>query len=409
VSVRRRILLFNEYFPPDTSSTAQTAAVIAEALAQVHDVTVLAGRPSYDPAERHGYYLWRRQSRPGLVVERVGSTAYDRRRMRQRVANYLSYLALAVPRAVTMRADVVLSMTDPPVAGIAAAVASALRRRRFVYNLRDLYPDVAVATGLLRAPAIIRAWEWAHAWALRRADRVIVLGDDMRERVIGKGVDPARVVVVPNFAEIPPPVPADDALGRELRGQFPFVVMHAGNLGHYGAWDTLLHAASLLARDGVGFLFVGGGVMKARLEAEAARLPNVRFIPYRPAAARHRVLAAADVHVITIRRGMEGVVVPSKLYPVLAAGRPVLAVATKATDVARLAVAGGCGAAVDPEDAVGLAETVRRLRQDPDGLRRMGQRARALAEEFTPERQLRAFVDVITEVAETPSRGRSSR
>ena len=116
------ILLLNEYYPPDTSATAKMAAQVAEALAQRHRVTVVAGRPSYDPDARYPYALLRRDTRNKVTVECVGSTAFPRHQMPRRVSNYLSYLALAVPRALALRPDVILAMTDPPVAGIAGSV-----------------------------------------------------------------------------------------------------------------------------------------------------------------------------------------------------------------------------------------------------------------------------------------------
>ena len=144
------ILLLNEYYPPDTSATAKMAAQVAETLARRHQVTVVVGRPSYDPEERYPFALLRCDTRNDVAVERVGSTAYSRHRMRRRVANYLSYLALAVPRALAIRPDVLLAMTDPPVAGIAGAWVARLAGRPFVYNIRDLYPDMAVGGEIVR-------------------------------------------------------------------------------------------------------------------------------------------------------------------------------------------------------------------------------------------------------------------
>ena len=180
------ILLLNEYFPPDTSATAKCALQVAEALTERHRVTVLAGRPSYDPAEYHPRYLLRREVRGNLAVERVGSTAFPRFQMRRRVSNYLTYLSLAVPRALTIRSDVVLAMTDPPIEGLAGALVAGLSGRPFVYNIRDMYPDMAVGGSIVPPGSFTARWEALHRWALRRAARVIVLGEDMRDRIIGK-------------------------------------------------------------------------------------------------------------------------------------------------------------------------------------------------------------------------------
>jgi glycosyltransferase involved in cell wall biosynthesis len=394
------VLLFNEYYPPDTSATAKMAAQVAETLAQRHQVTVVAGRPSYDPDEFYPFSFLRRGMRNGVMVERVGSTAYPRHRMRRRVSNYLSYLALAIPRALAIRADVILAMTDPPVAGIAGAFVARLAGRPFVYNIRDLYPDMAVGGDIVRPGGWVERWEQMHRAALKRASRVIVLGDDMRSRILAKGVAPERVVVVRDGASFPPSMPCEhDPVVREIRGGLPFVAIHAGNLGFYGAWETLLKAAEILRNENAGMVFVGEGANRAALEAAASSLPNVRFLPFRPVEQVPHVMMAGDVHIVTIRRGLEGVVVPSKLYSTLAAGRPVLAVAAASSDAARIVVESGCGLAADPDDPAAVAAAILELRSDPDRLREMGRRAREVAEKYARVNELQRFVGIIEDAA----------
>ncbi|MBI3669960.1 MAG: glycosyltransferase family 4 protein [Acidobacteria bacterium] len=393
------ILLLNEYYPPDISATAKMAAMVAEALAERHRVTVLAGRPSYDPSERHPYYFLRREVHGNITVERVGSTTYPRFRMRGRVSNYLTYVSLAVPRALAIRADVVLAMTDPPFAGIVGAMVAKLTGRPFVYNIRDLYPDMALGGGIVRPSRWVDGWENMHRRALRHAARVIVLGEDMRDRIVAKGVDPARVAVVRDGVALPETVPpATDPVAQEIRCGFPFVLLHAGNLGFYGAWDTLTRAARLLQSDGVGLVFVGDGAVRPQIEASAAGCTAVRFLPFRPPQQIPCVLAAGDLHVVTVKRGLEGVVVPSKLYPILAAGRPVLAVAPEHSDVVRIVRRTGCGIAADPDDPEGIAEAVRVLARDPAQLAHMGRRAREIAGTYDRVTQLKIFMETIEEV-----------
>ncbi len=182
------VLVLNEYFPPDTSATAKNAALVVDALAERHRVTVLAGRPSYDPTERHPPYLMRREVHGNLVVERVGSTAFPRFRMKRRVSNYLTYLALAVPRALTIRSDVVrghdrsshrrhrrgAASRDFPAGRSSTTCATCIR------TWRSAERSSARGRGCER-------WEKLHRRALRRAARVIVLGEDMRERILAKG------------------------------------------------------------------------------------------------------------------------------------------------------------------------------------------------------------------------------
>jgi colanic acid biosynthesis glycosyl transferase WcaI len=407
------ILLLNEYYPPDTSATAKIAAEVAETLARFHKVTVVAGRPSYDPEEFYPWKLLRKDTRNGVTVERVGSTTYPRRQMRRRVANYLSYLALAVPRALTIRPDLVLAMTDPPIVGIAGAFVARLMRRPFVYNIRDLYPDMAVGGAIVSRSWWVRLWEKMHRWTLNQAARVIVLGNDMRERILSNGVQPERVVVVrdgttngtapANSVRDPAANKASQQAAQkivdEIRGGFPFVVLHAGNLGFYGAWTTLLEAAKILRNKNIGFVFVGNGANRAALEAAAAGSPNVRFLPFRPANELPSVMMAGDLHVITVKRGLEGVVVPSKLHSTLAAGRPVLAVAPESCDVSRIVEQAHCGFAANPDDPQSVASAILEAASDPARLDEMGGRASRIAPNYARVNELARFAQVIDEAA----------
>ena len=399
------VLLLNEYFPPDTAATAKNAALVAEALAERHYVTVLAGRPSYDPLEHHRPYLLRSQREGNLMIERVGSTAFSRLDMKGRLANYLSYLALATPRALSMNPDVVLAMTDPPIEGIVGASVARFLGRPFVYNIRDLYPDMALATGILRQRGWTDAWEASHRRALRQAAKVIVLGEDMREGIVEKGVDPARIVVIRDampFPEVLPPI--DRGIVREIRGDFRFVLIHAGNLGFSGAWQTLIHSAQMLESERVGLVFIGEGAMKSRIQEAAQNCRNIRFLPFFPTSGIPSVMAAGDLHVVTIKRGLEGVIVPSKLYNILAYGRPILAIATERTEVARLARQYQCGIAADPDDAIQVTQAVQRLLQAPERLEHMSQQARKLAKTYDRLSELRKVVEVIEEAARANSR-----
>jgi glycosyltransferase involved in cell wall biosynthesis len=393
-----RILLLNEYYPPDTSATAKMAALVAETLAERHSVTVVAGRPSYDPEEFYPFAFLRRDKRDNIVVERVGSTAYPRHQMRGRVSNYLSYLALAVPRALAIRSDVVLAMTDPPIVGIAGAVVARITGRPFVYNIRDLYPDMALGGNIVRPSWWVNCWERMHRWALGRAIRVIVLGDDMRDRILSKGIARERVVVVRDGAVASASLPEQsDPAVQEIRCGFPFVVLHAGNLGFYGAWGTLLKAAEILCNEPIGFVFVGEGANRGVVEDAALRSPNMRVLPFRPSGQVPHVMTAGDLHVVTVRRGLEGVVVPSKLYSILAAGRPVLVVAPTESDAARVVMESGCGVAADPDDPTAVATAICELRNDPARLREMGRRAREAAQKYARVNELQKFVHIIEE------------
>ncbi len=372
---------------------------VAEALSIYHEVTVLCGRPSYDPAERRSWRLYQTEISGRVRIVRVGSTDFPRLDMKKRLANYFSYVALVIPRALFVQCDAVMAMTDPPFQGIVGAIVAQLKGRPYVYNIRDMYPDMAVGGAIVEPGRLARIWETLHRWALRRAERVIVLGEDMRARIVGKGVDPARVAIVRDGTEMLPQnalLPAaDPEVIRTIRGSFSFVLVHAGNLGFYGAWNTLVAAARSLAKEGVGLVFVGDGAQRSQIEATAAGSGNIRFLDFFPASKISSVLAAADAHVITVKRGLEGVVVPSKMYGILAAGKPIVAVAPGETDVVSLGVRRGFAIAADPDSPAEVANAVRTVASDPAKVKAMGEAARAAAPDYDRAKELQKFVEII--------------
>jgi glycosyltransferase involved in cell wall biosynthesis len=290
-------------------------------------------------------------------------------------------------------------MTDPPFQGIVGALVATLKGKPYVYNIRDMYPDMAVGGSIVEPGWLAKGWEMLHRWALRHTTRVIVLGEDMRARIIAKGVEPARVLVVRDGTEILPPntpLPAPDPeVVRAIRGNFSFVLVHAGNLGFYGAWNTLVTAARSLAVEGVGLVFVGDGAQRSQVEAAAAGSRNIRFLEFFPASKIPSVLAAADAHVITVKRGLEGVVVPSKMYGILAAGKPIVAVAPRETDAVSLGVQRGFAVAADPDRPAEVVNAVRALASDPNKLKAMGEAARVAAPDYDRVKELQKFVEII--------------
>jgi len=393
------VLLLNLYYPPDTSATAKMAQTVVNALAEKHDVTVLCGRPSYDPVERHPWRLYQSEDSGRVRIIRAGSTDYPRVQMKKRVLNYLSYVFLAVPRALFLPCDVILAMTDPPFEGIVGAFVSILKRKPYVYNIRDLYPDMALGGSIVSPGVLARLWEKLHRWALRRATRVVALGDDMRNRILAKGVDPAHVVIVRDGADLPTQgsnLSFDPQVIQAIRGNSQFVLLHAGNLGFYGAWDTLLAAAQELAQDGISIVFVGDGAQRERLQSAAAGLSNVRFLPFFPVSKIPSVLAAPDAHIITVKRGLEGVVVPSKMYSILAAGKPVVAVAPDECDVVTIGARKGFSIAADPDDPAQFVQAVRRISRNPELLRSMGASAAAAAPEYERNKELARLVEIVS-------------
>src|SRR5260221_8653621 len=335
-----RILLLNLYYPPDASATAKMAETVVNALAQENEVMILCGRPYYDPTERRAWRLYQAEVHGNLRIVRVGSTAFPRFNMLKRLLNYLSYTKLVIPRALFTRCDAVLAMTDPPFEGIVGAFVAMLKRKPYIYNIRDMYPDMAVGGSIVAPGLLARIWEILHRWALRPAAKVIVLGEDRGKRILAQRVHADQIEIVRDGVEIrlanAPQPPLDSEVIQKIRGEFRFVLLHAGNIGFYGAWQNLVLAAKQMENDGVGLVFVGEGAQLAQLQALANGSANIRFLPFFPANKIASVLAAPDAHLITVKRGLGGVVVPSKMYGILAAGKPIVAVAPGETDAVAL-------------------------------------------------------------------------
>jgi len=403
------ILVLNQYFHPDQASTSQILTELCENLAEYHKVTVVAGRPSYSPVGRMLIRGFVTNDYHGRVrVLRTWSTTFPRRSIAGRLSNYGTYLASCLAGAgLAERPDVILTMTDPPLVAAAAMAISAARHIPFVFVSQDVFPDVGVVLGRIRSRGLVRGLAALNGVLRTRASAVVAIGRDMERRLVAQGVPPAKIRVIPNWA--------DGSLIRPLGGhsrlrlgqgwQDRFVVMHSGNVGLSQDLGVLLEAADLLrGHEDIVFAIVGDGAARVGLQREAARrgLGNVRFLPYRPKEELADSLGAADVHVIGLRRGLAGCIVPSKVYGIMAAGRSFVGAVEESSEVAMLIREHECGARVDPGDPEALARAILEMREAPRDA--MGKRGR-LAFEGLYDRPIatEAYRELLEEVA---SRGR---
>jgi colanic acid biosynthesis glycosyl transferase WcaI len=381
VPVRPRILVLNQYYWPGVEATAQLLAQLCEALAQDYDVTVVTGH-------LFGHeHLPSRETRNGVQVVRVRSTAFDRSQLHLRAANYLSYLGDSVLTALSGAApDLVLCMTDPPIVGDIGLLAA----RRFGVPLvvisQDVFPEIAVSVKRLENPVVIGALRAAVGLYLRRADRIVAIGETMRRRLEAKGAPADRISVIPNWVDsdaiTPQPRENEWAAKKGLDGRF--VVMHSGNIGHAQDLDSLIRAATFLRDlDNLAIVIVGFGARHAELTALARRLSvigAVRFLPYQPRELLSLSLSSADLHYVGLAKGLSGYVVPSRLYGILAAGRPVLAAADEESETARLVREVDSGVVVPPGRPELVADAIREAYEGKLPLAEMGARGRAYVE-----------------------------
>jgi len=373
---RPRLLVLNQYYWPGVEATAHLLGDLCRGLAGEFRITVVTGLLR-DVASEPGHSI-----HDDVEVIRVRSTAFDRRRLMLRAANYLTYLAQSLRAALAgERPDVVLCMTDPPIIADVALVVARRFRAPLVVISQDVFPEVAVELKRLENPILVGFLRTAIRFYLERADRVVAIGETMRARLEEKGARPDRLRVIPNWVDTNAirPQPRDNAWAAENGLVRPFVVMHSGNVGNAQDLDSLIRATTFL-RDlaDLEVVIIGSGARHADLMELARVLETdcVRFLPYQDRSVLPLSLAAADLHVIGLARGLSGYVVPSRMYGILATGRPVVVAADSDSETAQLAERAGCGVVVPPGRPELLAEQIRRAYDGMLDLAEMGRRGR---------------------------------
>jgi len=380
-AAKPRLLVLNQYYWPGVEATAHLLSQLCEALADDFDVTVVTGRLlGHDelPAE---------EDRNGVRIVRVRSTAYERSELHRRAANYVSYLFESVRTALREpKPDLVLCMTDPPIVGDIGLVVA----RRFGVPLlvisQDVFPEIAVQLERLENPVLVGLLRSLVGLYLRRADRIVAIGETMKRRLEEKGADPARITVIPNWVDtsaiVPQPHENEWARRRLLEGRF--IVMHSGNVGHAQDLETLVRAATFLRDlDDLQIVIVGFGARHADTVALAKRLELgslVRFMPYQSRGVLSESLSAAHVHFVGLAKGLSGFIVPSRLYGILAAGRPVIVAADGDSETARLVSELGCGVVLPPTRPELVAMAIRDAHDGAYDLEGMGAKGRMYVE-----------------------------
>src|SRR5712691_8549197 len=371
-----RLLVLNQYYWPGVEATAQLLTELCEALADDLDVKVVTGQLHGQEQQPH------RSVRNGVEIVRVPSTSFERSKLFARASNYATYLTSALLGGLRgRRPDVVLCMTDPPiVANIALLVARRFRVPLVVIS-QDVFPEVAVELGRLDNRALVGALRGAIRFYLERADRVVAIGDTMRRRLEQKGARPERLNVIPNWVDTNAivPQPRDNPWAREHELDGKFVVMHSGNMGHAQNLDALVRSATFLRDlDDLQIVLIGGGARRDELKqlARLLEVDQLRFMGYQPRVVLPLSLSAADVHVVGLAHGLSGYVVPSRLYGILAAGRPVIVAADEESETAKIVGSVDCGVVIPPGRPELLAAAIRRAYSGELDLEAMGARGR---------------------------------
>lgn len=385
-----RIIWVNRFFHPDESATSIMLTDLVRALA------------ARVPAQHH--HLVTSNARytgleggaavpvPGVAVHRIPAVGSGNASLAARLVNFVLFYTCALYHLLrhARRGDVVVALTDPPLVGVVCGVAARLKGARLLHWVQDIFPETAARLGYAREGGMLdRLLQALRDWVWHRADASVVIGERMRDFLLGHRVSPDRITVIQNWAgdeAIRPVAVADNPLRREWGYAVDdCVVGYSGNLGRAHDIATKIEAMHLLRqRDTVAprFLFIGGGARQQELRFASADWPEqfLAFRPYQPMAMLAESLSVPDVHWISLQPQLEGLIVPSKLYGALAAGRPIVFIGDPAGEVARLVAEGECGASFAPGECEALADYLAQLAADRPLRESLGAKARSYLE-----------------------------
>ncbi len=400
-----KLQLLCPHFEPDLhAATGEVMTRLVHALAaRGHRVDVVTSLPWYHQHQVEPEWSgrpWRREYTDFGSVTRVWPFPTEKTNVPARALGFAGFTALVAGAALTLsKPDVVLGMSPPIFLGDAAWTVARRWRIPFVFNVQDIFPDVAIELGALNNAKVVH-WAKKHERSLyRRADAVTVLSEDQAENVRAKTDRPETVHVIQNFVDLDRVQVVDRVGGsttdyRRSHGLGDkTVVMYSGNVGLSQSFDLVKAAADAYAdRPDVHFVINGEGAARAEVDAWAARRPNVLVTDFAPRDAVSDVLGSADLHLVLLKSGLSRSSTPSKLYGILAAGRPLLASIDEGSEVANIVAEAGAGRSVPPDRVPEFLDALAELLAAPDELREMGLRARSFVERcMTPEAQAESY------------------
>ncbi|VVM07969.1 WcaI family glycosyltransferase [Methylacidimicrobium tartarophylax] len=387
----RILFLGINYWPEETGIAVFNTGRCEYLAGRGHEVTMVTGLPYYPQwkvAEEYRGKGFVSEERNRVRILRSPLYVPERVNAKKRILHEASFVASATLRAFGSRKPEVLWVVSPPLAlGLAARLLSRLWGVPYLFHVADLQPDAARDLGMLRPGPFLSLLYRIEKAAYAGAGRVATLTGGMRRRILEKGFAPERVLLLPDWADpslFAIPLESGRSTFREERGwQDRFLVVHSGNMGVKQGLEVVLEAArATAAHPEVLYLLVGDGAARPALEerARAMGLANLAFLPLLPREEFQRMLAAADLCLVTQKREVGDIVFPSKVMTLLAAGRPLVVSVSSGSEVARVAEEAGAGVSVPAEEGKALGEAVLNLWRDPERRRRMGIAGRNYAE-----------------------------
>lgn len=386
------ILIMAQHYAPEEVSGAVLATELAEDLVKLgHDVKFVTCAPNYPYGELFPGYknkLISKETINGVKVVRVWSYISPKKTFWRRLFNYGIFSVSAfLGGLISGKSDVLLSYSPPLPLGLSAWVVSKISRAKWILRVEDLYPEAAVAAGLLHNSFIIKIMEQLEIFLYKKADHISLISKGFYNNLISKGIKSEKLSVIPVWADpnLIKPMDKENNFRKKNGLEEKFVVMYAGALGHTSALEDVMEAAIAL-RDNqrIQIIIIGEGVKRNKLMkfCQENKIMNVIFLPFQPREAFSEMMAAADLSLVTLNLASANYSMPNKVFSIMASGRPILAVTPPESEVANLVQLRNCGVNVPVGNPPRLAETIRTLSRDDVLLERLGTNGRKVLEKF---------------------------
>lgn len=402
MSPPQRILFLNRCFYPDVEATGQLLTELCEELEDDFEIHVICGNPLYRKTKNKG--LVNKTQYGKITIWRINNTTLPKKYFLGRFINLFSYFILCLFWSFFLKKmDCVIAETDPPLLASIAYVYSRMRHSRFVYYSQDIWPDVGIVNERMTNPVLTKILEVANGFLYAKATKIVVPGRDMKKRLEEKNHIPShKIEVVENWAdpsEVFPIRKEDNVFIKKYSLENKFVVMYSGNIGLSQDLENIIHLADRLKEHkGIVFVLIGDGALKEKLINMSASLDlkNIKFLPYQDKKDLKFSLNAAHIHLIPLKKGMKGIIVPSKVYGIMASGNPLIAAVDENSEIDKIVKEFHCGMVVKPSDVGELEKAVLWAYHNQGEIKTMGERGRkALENHYTKEICTKKFKSII--------------
>lgn len=419
----KNILIISEPFYPQVAAIGQLLTDLSEDLVKAgFQVKVVTGNPNniFNKNNR----IPRKENYKGIEIIRLKNTTFSKYRMAGRVLNYLTFHFLVYFSVLFCeRPDLVFVLSTPPFISFSGLMLKVFKGSKVIYNVQDLFPDLAAELGKLKNRQLIEFLKKLSELIVKKVDRVVVVGEYMERKIrkdLLRGTKASvnvcastsandHIITIHNWADgdkikvLEDKEAENNYLKKKWELEGKFVVLYSGNIGYLHEFDTVIAAAESLAKEGtreIVFVFIGEGIKKSYLEEKikGKLLNNVLFFPYQSREMLTYSLGLADVSLVTLEKGFEGMVVPSKIYGILASGRPVIAVVGRDSEIVEIVREGKCGKVIKIGDYQALVDSIKDYYKDPKKCKKDGLNGRRYFEK-NYERKIatRKYIEAVKE------------